>query len=203
MAYAMGDLSHGLSIAVATHVSMCERCRAEVESYETLGGVLLEESVAAPIQVTSTVDQIIVRANEVQPEPIMKAAASRAEIPAPLNEYCGLSFDTLKWRKIGMGVRQLILCDDGESSARLLYIPAGTGMPDHGHSGLEMTLVLRGAFLDGEARFAAGDIEEADDETEHRPVADLGEDCICLAANEGALQFKSLVPRLMQPLLRI
>jgi putative transcriptional regulator len=34
-------------------------------------------------------------------------------------------------------------------------------------------------------------------------VAEEGEDCICLAVTDAPLRFKSLIPRLAQPLFRI
>ena len=69
--------------------------------------------------------------------------------------------------------------------------------------GMELTLVLQGAFADENDRFGRGDIEIADEEMEHTPVALTGEDCICLAATDAPLRFRGLIPRLAQPLLRI
>ena len=42
----------------------------------------------------------------------------------------------------------MICSDEDGSVARLLRIPAGKPVPEHGHGGQEMTLVLRGAFED-------------------------------------------------------
>ena len=102
-----------------------------------------------------------------------------------------------------MGVRQAVLPTSTEATARLLYIPAGTAVPDHGHRGLELTLVLQGAFEDEEGRFARGDIEIADADLDHMPVADVSEDCICLAVTDAPLRFKGWLPRLAQPFLGI
>jgi putative transcriptional regulator len=68
---------------------------------------------------------------------------------------------------------------------------------------MELTLVLQGAFADENDRFGRGDIEIADEDLEHTPVALAGEDCICLAATDAPLRFRGLIPRLAQPLLRI
>ena len=81
---------------------------------------------------------------------------------------------------------------------RLLRIPAGTAVPDHGHHGTELTLVLQGAFTDEEDRFGAGDVEVANEDLHHTPVADEGMDCICLAATDAPLRFNGLVPRIAQ-----
>jgi putative transcriptional regulator len=63
--------------------------------------------------------------------------------------------------------------------------------------------VLRGAFVDETARFGPGDIEVANEAMDHMPVADIGADCICLAATDAPLRFRALMPRLAQPFLRI
>ena len=102
-----------------------------------------------------------------------------------------------------MGVRQAILKTSPEATARLLYIPAGMAVPDHGHRGLELTLVLQGAFEDADGRFCRGDIEVATEEVDHMPVADISEDCICLAVTNAPLRFKGLLPRIAQPFLKI
>ena len=95
--------------------------------------------------------------------------------------------------------------DTGASraKARLLYIPAGSKVPDHGHRGLELTLVLAGSFYDEGAWFRRGDVEEADATVEHQPVAGPEEACICLAVTDAPLRFRSLIPRLAQPFLGI
>ena len=58
--------------------------------------------------------------------------------------------------------------------------------------------MLQGAFVDATDRLAAGDIEVANEDLNHTPVAEQGMDCICLAATDAPLQFKGLLPRLAQ-----
>jgi putative transcriptional regulator len=123
--------------------------------------------------------------------------------PAPLADFVGHGLDDVKWTSVGMGVKQAILRDDGGATVRLLRIPAGRAMPDHGHGGLELTLVLQGAFVDRNNRYGRGDLEVADQDTDHTPVAEAGEDCICLAAADAPLRFRGWLPRLVQPFFRI
>ena len=52
-------------------------------------------------------------------------------------------------------------------------------------------------------RNGAGDIEICDPNVEHTPVAEPGEDCICLAATDAPLKFSGLLPKIAQPFLRI
>ena len=123
-------------------------------------------------------------------------------MPAPLRNYIG-SLDKVRWRPLGLGVKQAILDTTSEATARLLFIPAGVAVPDHSHKGLELTLVLQGAFSDEDGRFERGDIEVADDSVEHMPVADISEDCICLAVTDAPLRFNGFLPRMLQPIFRI
>ena len=76
-------------------------------------------------------------------------------------------------------------------------------MPDHGHRGTELPLGLQGAFTDSTDRFGRGDLEVANEDLEHTPTAEVGLDCICLAATDAPLRFTGVIPRLLQPLFRI
>lgn len=198
-AYAAGSLPHGFALVVAAHVSMCEECRARLGAHEALGGAVLDSAAAAEVS-----GDLKLRVLDMldAPAALEPPRYERSGIfPAPVME--ALEGLPPKWKTLGMGVRQSILHRDADSSVRLLYIPPGMAVPDHGHSGLEMTLVLQGAFRDETGRFGTGDVECADDDLEHTPVAEDGAPCICLAATDGALRFNALVPRLLQPLFRI
>ena len=124
-----------------------------------------------------------------------------AALPGPV--MSALKGREPRWKSLGMGVRQDILHAGKEGSVRLLYIPPGQAVPDHSHNGLELTLVLQGSFSDATGRFGVGDLEIADEDLEHTPVADPGDACICLAATDAPLRFRAIVPRLLQPLFRI
>jgi len=202
MGYAAGQLPEAFNLVVATHVSLCDECRAQLASFDAVGGAILEE--AAEISMgEDALARALARIEDLpqatRSEPLKPAGI----FPAPLADYVGGDLSSVRWRRVGGGVRQAILPTGADATVRLLYIPAGTAVPDHGHRGMELTLVLQGAFADENDRFNRGDIEIADEELEHTPVALAGEDCICLAATDAPLRFRGLIPRLAQPLLRI
>jgi len=58
-------------------------------------------------------------------------------------------------------------------------------------------------LADERDRVAAGDIEVADEEMIHTPVAEAGQDCICLTATDAPLKFSGFVPRVAQRIFRI
>ena len=57
-----------------------------------------------------------------------------------------------------------------------------------------LTLVLQGGYSDANGSYAPGDLQVADSEILHNPIADPGEDCINLSVTTGPLRFKGLVP---------
>jgi len=203
MGYSAGQLPEAFNLIVATHISMCDECRARLESFDAVGGALL---AGAPGPVADmgadSLAQVMARIRMAKP-PAPAPKPRGGVFPAPLREYVGGDVEAVRWRAVGGGVRQAILPTARDASARLLYIPAGMAVPDHGHRGTELTLVLQGAFSDAVDRFGPGDIEIADEDLEHTPVAEPGADCICLAVTDAPLRFNSFVPRLLQPFLKI
>ncbi len=203
MAYSAGELPEAFSLAVATHVSLCDECRARLASFDAVGGAVLEECGETDLaQDSFAATMARIKAGGTQPR-AARPPAPGGVFPAPLHDYVGGDVEAVRWRSIGGGVRQAILPTDRAASARLLYIPGGVAVPDHGHRGTELTLVLQGAFRDEVDRFARGDIEIATEDLEHTPIAEDGEPCICLAVTDAPLRFNSFVPRILQPFLRI
>ena len=211
--YATGTLGEGWSIAVATHLALSPEGRARLALLENAGGQLLEDiDFDAPAEVDQNdswqrmkakLSTESARAHRIS-APAVTRAVSSATIPEPLRSYLGGDLDQLKWRALGRGAYQIrIPTADGESEVRLLRIPAGKPVPEHSHGGRELTVVLKGAFSDGEQVFRRGDIEEADESLTHQPIATPDEDCICLAVTDAPLKFKSFIVRLVQPALGI
>lgn len=198
MAYSAGALPEAFNLVVATHISMCDDCRARMESFDSVGGAVLDTCDTAAL----ADDSLAATLAMIAASPVDRgrpAPRPAGLFPAPLRDYVGGDLDSVRWKKLGGGVSQYLLDTSRDATVRLLHIPAGRAVPDHGHRGTELTLVLQGAFLDGKDRFARGDIEIADEDLEHTPVADLGEDCICLAATDARLRFNKLIPRIAQP----
>ena len=204
MGYAAGTLPEAFNLMVATHVSLCDECRARLEGFEAVGGEMLDQPASNEVAMDagSLAATMSLIAGGAQDE-IRMPRATASVLPGPLQDYVGGDLDAIQWRGIGMGVKQAILPTSKDASARLLFIPAGAAMPDHGHQGLEMTMVLQGAFQDEDDYFARGDVEVADSDTHHTPVADIHEDCICLAVTDAPLQFQGLLPKIAQRFARI
>ncbi len=198
-AYAAGSLDWHYSLVVAAHVSMCDECRARLNAHEAAGGAVMECSMEQDISADCKSDVMSMLDSPAKPD--APVYLKSGVFPAPV--MAALKGKPPKWKAVGFGVRQSILHSDASGSVRLLYIPAGEAVPEHGHRGIELTLVLQGSFSDETGRFGVGDVEIAEDDLDHAPIADKGEACICLAATGAPLRFHSLIPRIFQPIFRI
>lgn len=197
-AYAAGTLPQPFALVVAAQISLCVESRAAFEAHQAVGGMVLEGSDAAPVSMD-------LKANVLDlldaPDEEVPAFERVGVFPGPVMQ--ALKGKPPRWKRLGGGVKQTILSADDTGSVRLLYIPPGQAVPDHTHGGLELTLVLQGSFSDETGRYGVGDLEVADEDLEHTPIADYGAPCICLAATDAPLKFRSILPRVLQPLFRI
>lgn len=206
LAYGAGNLSEAWSLMVATHLALCPSCRARAHEAESIGGALLD--ALAPTAQTNSDTTFAALMQSIDDMPVEVAQttvrAAPSVLPEPLRSYVGGDLYALRWKRLGMGVYHIpIKTRDGKASARLLKVPAGRPVPLHGHTGEEMTLVLVGSFQTYQGNFQRGDIETADANVEHMPVAAPGEDCICLAVTDSPLRFRSLAARIVQPFIGI
>ncbi len=204
--YVTGGLSESWSLAVATHLALCPACRRQTARLEAVGGGLLQAT--EPVQVAAdSLSAVMARLDApaaADDEPQAPQVPSRSGLPQPLRRYAENATGELEWKRLGRGASQLrIDTGDPGATARLLRIPAGMPVPLHTHRGLELTVVLSGAFADATGRYGPGDFQEADETLEHQPHATPEADCICLAVTDAPLRFRSVAARLLQPLLGI
>ena len=203
MSYAAGSLGEPLAAAVVAHVSLCGHCRRELKTMEALGAALMADASRED----STKVQTLRRPSEAVTaldngdRHTMASPQSGGGLPEPIARKYGLTIDTIPWRRLGPGVwhHRLAMSPGVTGDLRLLKIAAGRKMPEHGHGGTELTLVLDGSFDDETGTYRRGDIQDADGDLQHRPVAGAQSGCICLVAADQPARFKGIISRLIQP----
>lgn len=204
--YESGALAEGWSLAVATHLALCPHCRRRARLAAEVGGQLLNTLRPADVGADALAD-VLARIDEEPRTPHVRPALTDQVgwLPEPLRSYVGGDdVDALRWRRLSKSAHDLrIPTGDGKTRVRLLRIAAGTPVPEHGHRGMELTVVLSGTLCDGDERFGRGDIEETDESIQHQPLAGSEADCICLAVTDAPLRFKNVLVRLAQPFLQI
>lgn len=200
MSFAAGALAEPLAAVVAAHAAMCEACRCEISDMELIGAALLLRAEPAERPTRPRLPDPAPPRHAPQ-QRIAAPAAGEERLPAPIAKAYGLTFGTVPWKRLGPGVwhHQLPLSDSAKGDLRLLKIAAGRRMPEHGHGGAELTLVLDGAYADDSGTYRCGDIQDVDGAIEHTPIADAKAGCVCLIASEHPARFKGLVARLVQP----
>lgn len=191
MSFAAGSLNEALAAVVACHAGMCPKCTTTIREMELIGSTVMCDLHPESVPF-------------VQPSGRFRTALERPGRHAvkvdPLARLLPLPLDQLQWKRIGLGVHtvKLPLSASTIGDLRLLRIAAGTKVPEHGHGGSELTLILKGAYTDSLGRFAEGDVADVDAETEHQPVVEAVGECICLVASESKARFRGLA-RLLQP----
>lgn len=203
--HAAGSLGAGLRLVVDIHIESCPHCRDQLRLFEAAGGVLLESLPPAPVS-AALVEKVFARIDAGLAPPLRRPVAQPLRLddfalPAALSN-CAIG----RWRFVHPKLRwaRVTLPEASRERVVLLKIAAGFAVPQHGHRGLELTQVLRGAFSDGRALYEPGDLAEADEDVEgHEPRVTAEGECLCLAAVEAPLRIQSLLGRLFQPLMGI
>lgn len=194
--YATGALAPSLAAVVATHLLMCSHCQQGVKALERVGGAML----GAPggkdgaSRLRSVPDASSIR--------VLEKRTCRSDeagvLPRAAQEAFGLA-GGIPWKPLGFGVRDCRIAtgrDGGD--LRLMKIAPGTAVPEHGHGGTELTLVLAGAFADMTGTYRRGDVQDVDGAIEHQPIVTTEGECICLVASVAPARFTTLTGRLSQ-----
>ena len=199
-AYAAGSLSAPLHVLVAGHLALTPRSRTFVRSLEDLGASALEAERPVPVSDRDAMLSAIFAAAEPPAPGPAPVAAGDAVLPDPIARYLGRGLDGIRWRTVLPGVKECKVEKTARGEAVLYWIKPGRKMPNHTHEGSEYTLVLKGGFTEVGGHFRRGDIAIADQDVDHRPVADLDEDCICFAVTDAPLRLTGPVGRVLQRL---
>ena len=181
--YAAGTLTPGFKTVIGGHLRSCAHCREELRVAETLGHSLVHE--AKPLK--PRLSPAAIRAKAVC-QPAMQSA-TEMNLQEYIADSIGFDWHTLPWRAGTPGLRIARVQEDPAERIWLLHANPGTALPEHAHSGAELTLVVRGAYRSDAGAYAAGDIDENDENIIHRPIVTPSGDCICLLVFEGRLKF--------------
>ena len=190
ISFAAGALAEPLAAACSVHVSMCAACRDELRDLELVGAALLGSTSAPGGRVAAPARP---------PEPVLAERASNDRdgtadpLPAPLATRYGLALDQIPWKRLAPGVWQhrLALSPGAQGELYFIKLAPGSRLPLHGHTGVELTVVLTGAFVDASGEYRRGDMQDIDNSIEHQPVGDREEGCVCLVAAEGPYLLKT------------
>lgn len=202
MSCSAGSMPEAFAAVMASHIEVCPTCRKELALMQTIGSAIFESVV--PVPMAQQVPGAVLGAAEAGSDRNVPIEI-HGDVPRPIAGAVGHILDSIPWKRMSSGVWQhhIALHQPDRGELRLIKVAPGQTLPEHGHKGSEITLVLHGAYSDTTGRYAAGDVSDVGEDVAHAPVADPDEGCICLIATENRLQFKSRIARLVQPLVGI
>lgn len=187
--FVAGTLPKPVAVLVAAHLELSPASRALVRLLESAAGEYLENETPVPLAsrdamlnaIFASGEQIVLSAGS-------KDKAACRVLPRALHDFVGHTVETIPWKTKMPGFKEFEMGDVDGCHVSMMWIKPGRKMPAHTHDGMELTLVLDGAFTDANGRFGRGDISIADEHTDHRPVAEEGHACIAFAVTDGALR---------------
>lgn len=201
MRMAAGALGAGPALVVSVHLEGCAVCRNRMAHFEAIGGAILDEMPPAPLA-ADLFGRTMERLGVAQPlqskdRTTIKHPELGIELPQAM-QHCEIG----PWKWLGPGFKWSKVKIPGSSHEKVMLLKgrAGLHLPAHGHSGLEFMQILSGSLADERGRYFPGDLDEAGDDVDHRPVVGQESDCVCLAALEGDTRLHGLLGRLLRPL---
>jgi putative transcriptional regulator len=170
--YAAGTLPAGPAFVVAAHLALQPTANKVVDVFDAAGGSLLDDLVPIAIRKPAWLQTL-----DAEPKQSNDDATEIARVLS--------SLDHGKWKRnlAGMLIKPVPGVD-----AQLLKLEAGRSVPEHGHHGLELTLVLSGSFGDGHGIYRRGDLVVQDEDSHHQPCAVADHDCICLISQTAPVR---------------
>lgn len=207
--YAAACLPGAVALTVAVHLDYCSRCREEVVQLNHLGGELFGSLDPVPVAVDALARLLSSLDAEV-PAPqaaaalIPGGAGGVRKLPRVLQWLVPAGIEQLEWERSGRGIRTSRLrFGDPRREVALYHIRAGHRVPEHGHRGSEITVVLNGAFSDHEGCYREGDFLLRVESDVHQPAVLPEADCLCLGVLEAPIRLSGLIGRLANPFLRL
>lgn len=199
--YAAGSLEPHLHALIESHLILSPENRDFVRAIEAAEADELEAIEPKPLD-RSARDQVLgaIYAGGWYGRP--KPRKFDPNLPEPLDRLIGMPLSKAPWRRRAPGLAEHVVFEGGGVTASLIRMKPGCAAPAHTHDGVEVTLVLKGAFSDQNGHFRRGDVAIADGVVDHRPVADLGEPCICFAVTDAPLRLTGPIGRLIQKAFR-
>jgi putative transcriptional regulator len=202
--YAAGALGPAVCVSISSHLNFCQECRGKNSELSSLGGSFLETTAPAELS-SGALNEVLARLDQVaSPAASRQQVLQEDEARLPQLVKNLLPDHGVKWRFLTPALRisRLVVGEDHYELA-LHKIKAGGKAPDHGHNGLEITVVLQGSFSDSDGVYHEGDFLVRQPGDVHSPTASANDSCICLSVSEAPIKLVGPIKRLLNPLFSI
>ena len=172
---------------MASQMEISDKHHVFVDGLECAAGAELEKMEPVALsERDSALDAIF--ASSIDDEIAVEPKQPCSVLPESLQNFVGFDVDNIPWKTKMPGFKEYELGDIDGCHVSMFWIKPGRTVPMHTHEGMELSLIVQGAFTDERGRFGRGDISIADENVEHRPTADMSGPCIGFAVTDGALR---------------
>lgn len=168
--HATGALAPALRLAGDLHCALDSAGAGEAGLWDCVGGILLDDALS-----------LGGRLNGVDCRPRASAGGSSRARSVDAGTILATDLDTLDWRR---GLSGVDFARSPMPGGQFMRLGARQATPEHGHSVLEATVVLRGELIvEGEVYGEGGLVIGAPGER-HRPEGGTAGPCVCFVARE-------------------
>lgn len=212
LSYASGTCPEPVALVVGTHIVMCPTCRRALALLDEVGGAAFETIEPAALRPDSLDKGLERIQSDAAAEPASTAVAAAAEqgtekqgaFPPFLARHFPQGLEKSAWKKAGPKIEVTRILRHYEGFVtRVVRLQPGTRIPRHGHTGMELTLVLSGGFAYEGETYREGDFGEADEHVHHCLIVDTDEPCVCLVTESGPIALAPPLGWLVNPLIRL
>lgn len=206
--FAAGQLNPAESALIASYLTLNPQARSRTQLYTNIAGSFFEEEYSASVSIdclNTVLSRIEGQRIDQQNAQITldKNEALAQKLPQPLLSFAQDSKRSVDLQPFLPGYQRMVFTSkNAPVHAELLQIDAGKKVAEHSHKGLEMTLILDGAFDDETGRYEKGSLIITDEEVTHSPIADLTDGCLCFTTRHNALQFKGAIGKVLNTIFK-
>ncbi len=200
--YVAGALPKPVRVLVEAHMEMRDTNRYYLRDLEILAGNALERLDPEPFSDRQRcLDTIFASQGFSDKTLTTKTREKSSIIPDAIFNYLGMEENDIAWRTKLPGFKECVVGNLDGCEVSFFWLRPGRAVPAHTHKGVEIFLVLDGAFNDRRGRFARGDISVADDSVDHRPIAEKDRPCIGFSVVDQPLKFTGSLTQLIGDLI--
>lgn len=207
MRYAAGNLDSAQNLIVSAHLQISSSGQTQMGIIDSIGGCLLENQCIPEAMSENSLDNVLKNIDSMVTgnNPIIKTHGNDYEeslFPDNLLNIINNNQSDIRWNNVYPGFKSHdIDLNCKSSSSRLMKAEPGAKSPDHSHKGLEITLILDGALIDGDHAFKRGDLIVVDDQIHHEPSACPDHGCTCMVVASAPIKLRGFAS-LLNPFLK-
>ncbi len=207
LGYAAGVLDMAQNFIIAAHLALSPEARRLVRECETIGGCLIEGQCPPAAMREESLHNVLGRLEEPRAakqakRPPVKLPEDVVGIPPHVLELLSCRPCRPRWRSFHPGLQMCELPIECEKSGvRFIRARPAAKMPHHIHRGMEITLVLDGAYDDESGPHRRGDLAIIDEGAERRTVACRDRGVVAVVVSSAPVRFTGLAA-LLNPFIR-